>query len=73
MKTEQARHLIVLAWDEWAMSNRAERGATGRETLAFFHQLQDDGSPLLRFGRRQIRDKWPLIHAWLVEAGRISS
>ncbi len=72
MKTQQARDLIVLAWDEWAVSNRAGKSATGRETLAFFHQLQDVRSPLLHFGRRQMRDKWPLIHAWLVEAGRVS-
>jgi hypothetical protein len=46
-------------------------GPTGKDSLKFFHELQDSGSPLLDFQSRG-QDKWRIIHAWLLGADRLS-
>jgi hypothetical protein len=71
MKQKEARPLVVAAWDAWA----AKRGlnsadATGRDALQFYYELQDVGSPLLKFISRE-REKWQVIHDWLVSERRI--
>jgi hypothetical protein len=71
MKQKEARPLVVAAWDAWA----AKRGlnsadATGRDALQFYYELQDVGSPLLKFISRE-REKWQVIHDWLVSQRRI--
>ena len=43
---------------------------TGRNSLEFFFELQDVQSVLLDFQTRG-RDKWKVVHAWLVRAGRL--
>jgi hypothetical protein len=71
MKQKEARPLVVAAWDAWA----AKRGlnsadATGRDALQFYYELQDVSSPLLKFISRE-REKWQVIHDWLVSERRI--
>jgi hypothetical protein len=65
--------LIVQEWDRWIGSRDPTRyPATRKETLAFFLELQTAKSPLLDFNPRG-RDKWEIVHRWLVGAGRVSS
>lgn len=45
-------------------------GPTGKDSLRFFYELQDGGSPLLDFQSRG-HDKWRIIHAWLLGARRL--
>src|SRR4051794_7392531 len=47
-------------------------GGAHRQSLAeIFHELQDAKSPLLDFQARG-QDKWRIIHAWLLDAERLS-
>ena len=63
---------IVREWDRWTRQQGVEpkRRLTGRETLKFYTELQNSQSPLLAFNPRG-RDKWEILHGWLVAAGRI--
>jgi hypothetical protein len=63
---------IVQEWDRWIASQRRSRDrATFREALEFFLELQNTRSHLLDFNPRG-RDKWEIVHGWLVSAGRVS-
>jgi hypothetical protein len=65
--------LIVREWDRWSTTRRLQRyQATRKETLEFFLELQNAKSPLLDFNPRG-RDKWEIVHRWLVIAGRASN
>jgi hypothetical protein len=71
MKLKEAKPLVIAAWDDWA----AKRGlrpdnAAGRDTLQFYYELQDAKSPLLKFDSRT-REKWQVIHDWLVSEQRV--
>lgn len=66
MKQKDAKALIVPEWKRWLQSQSIEPdAATGRESLKFFFELQDSRSPLLDFQTRG-RDKWQLVHSWLI-------
>ena len=66
MRQKEARPLIIREWDRWLQTHSIESGGpTGRDTLKFFFELQDARSPLLDFQSRG-RDKWPIIHTWLL-------
>jgi hypothetical protein len=71
MKQSEAKRLILEAWDRW-MQRQAlvASGVTGRESLRFFIELQDSKSPLLNFQTRG-RDRWRIIHGWLVTEDRV--
>lgn len=72
MKQSEARVLILQQWDNWILTQAVDPGGpTGKDSLRFFYELQDDGSPLLDFQARG-QDKWRIIHAWLLGAGRLS-
>ena len=72
MKQSEARIRIIQEWDRWIMNQAVEEdGPTGKDSLKFFHELQDTGSPLLDFQSRG-QDKWRIIHAWLLGAERLS-
>ena len=72
MKQCEARIFIIHVWDRWIISLAIEDdGPTGKDSLKFFHELQDTGSPLLDFQSRG-QDKWRIIHAWLLSADRLS-
>jgi hypothetical protein len=71
MKQKEAKSLLIAAWDAWL----EERGighndATGRDALQFYYELQDAKSPLLGFISRA-RDKWDVVHDWLVSERRV--
>ena len=71
MKQERARRLIIREWDQWVQAQPIDSGrATGRDSLKFFVELQDERSALLNFKARG-RDKWQVVHAWLLDAGRV--
>ena len=72
MKQSEARVLIIKQWDDW-LSRRVidQDRPTGKDSLKFFHELQDTASPLLDFQSRG-QDKWRIIHAWLLDAERLS-
>jgi hypothetical protein len=72
MKQSEARVLVVEEWDRWISTRAIEPGGpTGKDSLKFFHELEDAESPLLDFQARG-QDKWRIIHAWLLGAGRLS-
>ncbi|HWJ18858.1 MAG TPA: hypothetical protein VNR65_09050 [Geobacterales bacterium] len=73
MKQEEAKQLIIREWDRWVRTQPIDSGgATGRDSLKFFLELQDARSPLLDFQTRG-RDKWQVVHAWLLSARRLKS
>jgi hypothetical protein len=66
MKQKDARALMMQEWDRWLQSQSiAPREATGRDSLKFYFELQDKRSPLLEFQTRG-RDKWDVVHGWLI-------
>jgi len=72
MKQRVARDQIIQEWDRWIRSHKIEPGGpTGKDSLKFFIELQDAGSPLLDFPSRG-RDKWRIIHTWLLTGQRVS-
>jgi hypothetical protein len=73
MRQKEVRGLIIQEWDRWLQGQRIEPGGrpTGRESLKFFFELQDARSPLLNFQSRG-RDKWRVIHSWLLSEQRLS-
>ncbi len=71
MKQKEARNLIVQEWDRWVKTQSIETaGPTGRDSLKFFFELQDRRSPLLDFQARR-RDKWQIVHGWLLNEHRV--
>ncbi len=71
MISTEARPLIIREWDRWIRKQSFESlGPGGRESLRFFVELQDGCSALLNFDPRG-RDKWQLIHSWLLAEGRV--
>ena len=72
MKQSEARILILQQWDEWILTQPIDPGGpTGKDSLRFFYELDDDGSPLLDFQSRG-QDKWRIIHGWLLSHARLS-
>lgn len=66
------KRLIIQEWDRWVQTQPIEPGgATGRDSLKFFLELQDTRSSLLDFQSRN-RDKWQVVHAWLLGERRVS-
>jgi hypothetical protein len=66
MKQKEAKVLIVREWERWLQGQSIDpASAGGRDTLKFFFELQDRKSELLDFQSRG-RDKWQIVHAWLV-------
>jgi len=71
MKREEAKRLIIHAWDRWiATPPILPDQATGRESLKFYLELNDAQSPLLKLQSRG-HDKWQIIHCWLRDEGRV--
>jgi hypothetical protein len=72
MRQKEVRALIIREWDRWLQTQSIEPGGpTGRDTLKFFFELQDARSPLLDFQSRG-RDKWQIIHTWLLSKEPVS-
>jgi len=72
MRQTERKDLVLLEWDRWLQIQHIDQqAATARDSLKFFYELQDRRSPLLEF-RSSGRDKWQLIHAWLLNEGRVS-
>ena len=72
MKQHEARSLILEEWDRWILRQTVDGGGpTGKHSLKFFFELQDTKSPLLDFQSRG-HDKWRIIHAWLLDAERVT-
>lgn len=66
MKQKEAKILIAREWDQWLQTQSIDAGsATGRDTLKFYFELQDNKSDLLDFQSRG-RDKWHIINGWLL-------
>jgi hypothetical protein len=72
MKQKEAKILIIRDWDRWIPTQSIDSGGpAGRESLKFFLKLQHAKSPLLAF-QYTGRDKWQIVHAWLLSAGRLA-
>jgi hypothetical protein len=66
MKQKDAKALLTQEWSRWLQSQSIDPDtATGRDSLKFFFELQDQQSPLLSFQTRG-RDKWEVVHDWLM-------
>jgi len=72
MKQSELKSRLLPEWDRWLQGQKiGARRPTARDTLKFFCELEDSRSPLLEF-RAAGRDKWQVIHAWLLGEGRVS-
>jgi hypothetical protein len=71
MRQDQRKVLLLQEWDRWLESQPERRAPTSKETLKFFCELQDKRSPLLNFRPRR-HDRWQVIHALLLNEGRVS-
>jgi hypothetical protein len=71
MRHHERKSLLLKEWDRWLKSQPKPPAATAKETLKFFCELQDRRSPLLNFRPRQ-HDRWQVIHALLLNEGRVS-
>lgn len=72
MKQKEAKILIIREWDRWVQTQSIDPGGpTGRKSLKFFFELHDAKSPLLDFQNRG-RDRWQIVHAWLLGARRLA-
>lgn len=71
MKQRDLRTHIIREWDTW-LQNQAipPDAATGRDSLKFYFDLQDRRSTLLNFQSRG-RDKWQIVHSWLLSEHRV--
>ena len=73
MKQEEAKRQIIREWDRWVQTQSIDSaGATGRDSFKFFLELQDARAAFLGFQTRNHRDKWQIIHTWLLGARRLS-
>ena len=71
MKQRDLRALVIREWDRWLQNQPIDpKRATGRDSLKFFVELQDQRSALLDFQSRG-RDKWQIVHAWLLKERRV--
>jgi hypothetical protein len=72
MKQRDLRTHIIREWDTWLQSHAIQPGtATGRDSLKFYFELQDKRSTLLNFQSRG-RDKWQIVHSWLLSEHRVN-
>jgi hypothetical protein len=72
MKQRDLRAHIIREWDQWLQSQAIPPGsATGRDSLKFYFDLQDRRSTLLNFQSRG-RDKWQIVHSWLLSEHRVN-
>lgn len=71
MKQRDLRTHIIREWDTWLQNQAIQPGtATGRDSLKFYFELQDKRSTLLNFQSRG-RDKWQIVHSWLLSEHRV--
>jgi hypothetical protein len=72
MKHAEAKRLIAAEWDRWVQAQSIHpKRASARDCFKFFLELQDARSPLLDFQTRG-RDKWQIVHAWLLGDRRVT-
>lgn len=72
MKQRDLRTHIIREWDTWLQGQAIQPGtATGRDSLKFYFELQDKRSTLLNFQSRG-RDKWQIVHSWLLSEHRVN-
>jgi hypothetical protein len=72
MRRDQRKSRLVQEWQHWLQTQPlGRRRPTARDTLKFFYELQDMRSPLLDF-RSGRRDKWQIVHDWLLGEEQVS-
>ncbi len=73
MRRDQRKSRLLQEWQHWLQTQPlGRRRPTARDTLKFFYELQDMRSPLLDF-RSGRRDKWRVIHDWLLGEENVSA
>jgi hypothetical protein len=71
MKQQEVKPLIIQEWDHWVQKQSIKpTKASARDSFKFFPELQDARSSLLDFQTRG-QDKWQIVYAWLLGAGRL--
>jgi hypothetical protein len=72
MRRDQRKSRLLQEWQHWLQTQPlGRRRPTARDTLKFFYELQDMRSPLLDF-RSGRRDKWQVVHDWLLGEEQVS-
>jgi hypothetical protein len=71
MRYDARKSLLLQEWDHWVKTQPKRPAATAKETLKFFYELESRRSPLLDFRPRR-HDRWQVIHALLLNEGRVS-
>jgi hypothetical protein len=72
MKHQEAKRLIVREWDRWIQTQPIDANcASVRDSLKFFVELQDTRPAFLDF-RSRGRDKWRIVHGWLLSERRVA-
>jgi hypothetical protein len=72
MRQDERKSLLLLEWDRWLQTQPIDTTVpTAKETLKFFCELQDRRSPLVDFRPRR-HDRWRVIHALLLNEGRVA-
>ena len=72
MKQKDVKPLVIREWDRWVQTQSIDpTAASARDSFKFFLELQEARSPLLDFQPRG-RDKWQIVHGWLLSAGRVA-
>jgi hypothetical protein len=70
MKQVEAKLRILQEWNRWAAEDIPKgQSAPGEDGPIFYGHLQRTRVDLLDF--RAAGDKWPLVHGWLLRAGKI--
>jgi hypothetical protein len=72
MKLEEAKPLVITAWDVWtAKGGLRHDEATGRDTLQFYCEVLDTKNHRYCTSFQKKREKWRVIHEWIVSERRL--
>jgi len=67
MTKEEARLGVIREWARWRDANGVTAEARGNDALRFYSHLQSNRTELLGF--RSSRNKWQVVHDWLLSTG----
>jgi hypothetical protein len=67
MTKEESRLRVMQEWISWRDANGVTAEARGNDALRFYSHLQSNHPELLRF--RSSRDRWEVVHDWLLSNG----
>jgi hypothetical protein len=69
MTKEESRLGTLREWKRWRKANGVGSGASGNDALRFYSHLQSNCPDLLGF--KSSRNKWQVVHDWLLSTGQV--